>query len=1655
VVVWLCVVVLVSSQLFLAFTFDSFLVLFVVCLFAGSCYLWYAYMSVEASTSSAPSPTAAHRRFRPAPSTSPSFLVTVCDEAADTSIPNSSNGGVFCDGVDGPDTPWTRSDSARDVCEGIRLGGKRGTLAFHSISGNVSDASAECPAPPSTPANEVGRHRDDRFGKRNVLPLMVPISEGARCDTAKEACFPLDLSARPRGGTTTALDDRHQSSRCDWDTAISNSSSSSANAAISLWSSLNGAESTLVHPTPHSHATTPSAATSFPATPTTDAVPDHRRCRVRYGGEQQLQQRSFQSRVANTVEATVLRLVPPAQASPSGLASEEGGGTAQQQRSEPTSAVAVVSSPAWVAAAHEPAFRSSSNTANESVHGLPREAVGSSRTTPLAGVSHTRARPTTTTSTTRTLARRPAPLQVHVLDPTSTAETLPGRNNNGTSHRSLGDHSPWGSAASTQQQQQQQSPQHLNSGPPSEATVSPSPRSSMRSSVQRTPTAATSAFSAASAQQVSTPANSKGNHSGPRVTPNQLAYAAVLSMTKPSVASRDGQLPPRTHERCSSTSSSGSGSAPVTPACVAHSRHVRSAESRYLSMEAGHDVSCVHRVSANTRSRGGDVPHTKTRFQDTWFMVALNFFVGLTVPHLFVWWATPRVLPAPAASVEAEAATQPSLSLFFLTCHHPEVGLYLVELVMGMVCVWGVVRQCHWRSPASRQAADSLDSHQRWILQPLLDLPAVEAGRATRAPVVSAPVTPTERFATHKSGGDEAATETAGGGAVLHRHHSTGFFATVSAPPSLSLSLPPCDDDATTAAAPRKSPRKAGLVRDFTSRLPVVSYVSASLVLERSLSSLWSSSASRAKETAGRTHHCSNESDAVTEEGWCSGNQGCRAEGLGRAVGDTSYVTPPVPLQPQRAPAAAVARHVKPSFAPMALSLGFVIATGLSTWRLSVDFYFAWFNFQFDTNAAFWYWLVPSSLTAVLAFLLLFIGGHAHRHQLACVLQSTKGNGRGDDDDHNDHDGITTAAAVAAMESCTSRNRALRRAAAASLRALRWVSWCGCCVPHPFPEVVVAPSLRLHSIPASSVAAVRNVFGRTITPDSTTLRHQHHLTRDRSTRGVTSPAASPGVVKRRDLLTSRSHSTYEAAVDGHRAVFAVDLAHPPEQSNNNSATGSCVRDFNGCPSCSDRRSKNDFEEDEESWCAVPLRRSSREALQVPTSEPTAIDNSNNAEVKNAASCGCSSSSNSYENRVFSCHNRGSLPDSAFSERETVVAVTEWLTHDGYPRRTTPWLPTSAVAAAAAATAVAPTTPVPPLSGTLYEDAVTSSSVLTSAMERQVAAAASSSVASTVRFCHTPLCDPHHHDDNNNSSSSSNQLLISTHPHPSTLATPIPPATLAVGRRTQRRRWRPLAAAPSLFHALAYYRDKLHLPDFFMRLRRVCSRHLRCQVWWESCPTQRGGPANGRAGLCVGAASLDTSSCPNEAASSSSFAVALLMCDVAWMSRRGRWLSVLYLLLLISFANVLTALMYFTWQWRLIISRAASSSMFAVDVAAARARATGSFPSAAAYTCSKGQQILRSIAWGVPPVCVSGSDAAQTWTTSNQVALLLTMLGKRHFEVAYMYVSVALPFGFLCVVYHLMQELRLYRRGGNDGSRFCFSRLKTRPESKSKGREIMV
>ncbi|KPA75526.1 hypothetical protein ABB37_08418 [Leptomonas pyrrhocoris] len=118
-------------------------------------------------------------------------------------------------------------------------------------------------------------------------------------------------------------------------------------------------------------------------------------------------------------------------------------------------------------------------------------------------------------------------------------------------------------------------------------------------------------------------------------------------------------------------------------------------------------------------------------------------------------------------------------------------------------------------------------------------------------------------------------------------------------------------------------------------------------------------------------------------------------------------------------------------------------------------------------------------------------------------------------------------------------------------------------------------------------------------------------------------------------------------------------------------------------------------------------------------------------------------------------------------------------------------------------------------------------------------------------------------------------------------------------------------------------------------------------------------------------------------------------------------------------------------------------MFAVDSATAAAAAATeqrespvvptSLLSSSAYTCTAGQRVLRSLVWLMPPVCVSGirpsnrddAAAAVAWTTPNQVALLLTLLNERYLQMAYLYVSVALPLGFACVVYHLVRELCVY------------------------------
>ncbi|KAG5487485.1 hypothetical protein LSCM1_07440 [Leishmania martiniquensis] len=223
---------------------------------------------------------------------------------------------------------------------------------------------------------------------------------------------------------------------------------------------------------------------------------------------------------------------------------------------------------------------------------------------------------------------------------------------------------------------------------------------------------------------------------------------------------------------------------------------------------------------------------------------------------------------------------------------------------------------------------------------------------------------------------------------------------------------------------------------------------------------------------------------------------------------------------------------------------------------------------------------------------------------------------------------------------------------------------------------------------------------------------------------------------------------------------------------------------------------------------------------------------------------------------------------------------------------------------------------------------------------------------------------------------------------------------SLGRRLQRL----LATA----HLKATWRawiqgalHQLHVPDFLMRLQR-----------FYSLKQQRRAERQRRQHTRV-------------AAPAERQLWAWQRCELLSLERLMVWT---YLTMLFFFLQALWSLMYFTWSWRSIARSAATATMYATDMAST---ATPVPPSFAVYSCTKAQLHLRDMLWFIPPFCVGHGDSVSApqpstrWTMANQVALLFTLLGQRSFEMAYLYTNVALPIGFASSLYLFAHEVWLH------------------------------
>ncbi|CBZ23283.1 uncharacterized protein [Leishmania mexicana MHOM/GT/2001/U1103] len=252
------------------------------------------------------------------------------------------------------------------------------------------------------------------------------------------------------------------------------------------------------------------------------------------------------------------------------------------------------------------------------------------------------------------------------------------------------------------------------------------------------------------------------------------------------------------------------------------------------------------------------------------------------------------------------------------------------------------------------------------------------------------------------------------------------------------------------------------------------------------------------------------------------------------------------------------------------------------------------------------------------------------------------------------------------------------------------------------------------------------------------------------------------------------------------------------------------------------------------------------------------------------------------------------------------------------------------------------------------------------------------------------------------------------------------------RRLQRMR-----AAAHVFAAsrawVEYAARELHIPDFIMRLRRLCG------LAQQRRRAQRRARPRTRVAAPTALAKRRLWACwPGEHDS--------LERLVAWT----------YLIMLFLFSQALLSLMYFTWSWRGIAREAATAAMYATDTARAVMPVPPSF---VVYGCTKWQRSLRNALWVIPPFCVNGDVSVSslrpstTWSTASQVALLFTLLGQHRFQVAYLYTNVALPIGFvvsLCIFAH---EVRLHIRSRRVLRLLALAR--SRGETARKARDAML
>ncbi|KPA75527.1 unspecified product [Leptomonas pyrrhocoris] len=820
-------------------------------------------------------------------------------------------------------------------------------------------------------------------------------------------------------------------------------------------------------------------------------------------------------------------------------------------------------------------------------------------------------------------------------------------------------------------------------------------------------------------------------------------------------------------------------------------------------------------------------------------MTVVRLVVVLTLPHLCVWYTLPCVLPVP--STAEEAAAQPDLHLYPITRHHPEVGLFLLELALMSLFVYAVVRQA--RANTGRGGGRQFEDRyaNRWMLPPLLCHSSAGGGAGPTGEVGAAcvPVASLDHpiFSPQSSNGNSlvrprgvahhylqhlqqqhfsfsvsrpspptspagvangnsasvlySASDTRHEGVLSSQHvWNTAAAAGLIVSPSVGPTAPP--------TPPRKAAKLTTLVKRLLHKTPVQA-------MKRTLGSLWGTGGGGAEKKSK-----DGPSDiwnwAPKQENLAGTSDAAPRDRRRRAPASSHVGSPPPPPLQQHAHTdtsrISSLSATQPSLAPMALHLGFLICLIFFTWRLCVDFYFAWFSFQFERNDALYIWLIPSGVIATAAFLFLFAGGHWYRSQLTRQLQPLL---RGDSAELTRQRRVQRGAAAAA--------------AASSLQALRWVQWCGCCVPHPQPEVAPVPLLRRPSPSAhESPAFHKSCHQRP--PLNTRLR-------------AAADAVAAG--KSHDLSTSLRLSSNEPAGGGeHTAAAAANVGDSTFLFENSVGARA------GADSDSFRHSPSGYES-EMALGTVWLRHG-------PHETPLTRPHHSNEDAEDEEE---------FDNNISS--------SSAYDNADS------WMPRVR-PLRSPPRPAASAISTVAAAAAVATAATSSSSYGMAIVEATPSLSASISPLTggqdgfpTVTSPAARSSGSSFLR--RLPSTDLLQH----GSSTGSTNGDSSRHVFRSAPATPVVAAPAAHRLAPSAR---PAAFTDSAFSdSLAHWRDKLHLPDLFMRLRRLCGhRRFRGGVLCEGCTAPRLNREEEEEGDCLTA--LEDYPCSFAASSSHAAAAGL-------------------------------------------------------------------------------------------------------------------------------------------------------------------------------------